>query len=517
MFRDMGILSREMPRVPPNAIVRPRLLRRIRGDSGVPLRLLVAPPGCGKTTLALQFLRDAPLGGYCALAPLATTADAIGAMCEAVGLMPAASYAAMLLALRVVAKEPLQLVVDDIDGASPSARAMLSRLVQDVPANVTLVYCLRDRSSVDVNSWVARGFASITDAARLAFDANEVCALCEAWNVPYAQSDVARVLHETDGWAVVIGAAVRACAEDERSLADAYERWRMRFGEMFLEFVLAQAGDAEPDDYARVQTLVHGRKLNGDDELWRLEAQGLFVFNDNGVPRPFKPLHLPRAVNIDADTSIPMTIHMLGRFNASIRGREIQWVRRRDQQIIKYLLLCRGATATRAELVNVFWPNVDKHLAAQSLRTACSTIRKAIAAIVGYARVEHYFRVGSSVTLDLSNVVTDVGRFVAHATAGDAEYQEGHRDEACAHYLASEKMYAGRLYEEDGDETWSVTHADELERRFVTVLEHLAEHAYGKADLKHAAEYAYRARSIRPDITGVVQALSRLHDRANLA
>lgn len=513
----MGILGRDVPRIPPNAIVRARLHRRIGGDLAVPVRLLVAPPGSGKTTLALQSLADSRLGAYCAVPFAATSRELIGALCEALGLMPAATYAAMLIALRVVAKEPLKLVVDDADKASPPARALLTQLVQDCPGNVALIYCMRDRTALDVKSWVARGFASLTEAARLAFDASDVSALCEAWRVTYTHADVARLIEETDGWAVVVGGAIRACAEDERSLGDAYERWRARFGEMFLEFVLGQAEEAEPEDYARVQALVHGREVDPSDGLRRLESQGLFVFNDGGTVRALKPLHLARNVNIHVDTSIPMVVRMLGKFSASIHGQQIQWVRRRDQQIVKYLLLQRGASATRPALAKVFWPNADKQLAAQSLRTACSNIRKAIAAIVGYARVEYYFRVGTSVTLDLSNVVTDLGRIGAHVGAGNAAYDAGDMDEAATHYRAAEKMYGGRLYEEDAIEPWFAHASNEIEEQLATVLQRLAEAAYAQADLKHAAEYAYRAKLIRPDIPGVVALLSKLQDRKHPA
>lgn len=298
----MGLLGRDVPRIPPNAIVRARLHRRIGGDLAVPVRLLVAPPGSGKTTLALQSLSDSPLGAYCTVASGATSRELIGALCEALGLMPAATYAAMLIALRVVAKESLKLVVDDADKASAPARALLSQLVQDCPENVALIYCMRDRTALDVKSWVARGFASLTEAARLAFDASDVAALCEAWGA-YTHADVARLIEETDGWAVVVAGAIRACAEDERSLGDAYERWRARSGEMFLDFVLGQAEEAEPEDYARVQALVHGREVDPSDRLRRLESRGLKSLYSAATSRAQRK-HPPRIISFTLERSI---------------------------------------------------------------------------------------------------------------------------------------------------------------------------------------------------------------------
>ncbi len=510
----MGILTRTLPRLAPRVIRRPRLERRLANDAGLPVRLIVAPPGTGKTTLVLQRLSEVPLAAYCSVPAHASELSLITAICEALGLAPVNSYVEMLVALRAAAVEPLELAIDDIDRAAPEARALLSKLIQNLPQHVSLIYCMRSREAVDVNQWVARGIASFIDATRLAFDAPDVTALCDSSHVPYSNADIARLIDETDGWAVVVGGAIRAAAEDERSLSDAYERWRARYGEVFLDFVLGEAQDAAPQDLARLQTLMRGGLLDDRNALHHLEAKGLFAFNDGGKVRSFKALQHVRDVPIaDVETSIPLVVRMLGRFSVSIHSREVEWIRRRDQQIVKYLLVHQGASATRSELTETFWPRVEKQLASQSLRTACSNIRKAIASVVGYGRVERYFRAATTISLDLSSVVTDVGRFTAHVTAGDAAYDAGAFDEAAMHYQSAEKVYGGRLYDEDAVEPWFAQHAQTLEDKLGIVLERLAQHAYSKGDLKHAAEFAYRAKLIRPEQQGVLRLLSRLDGR----
>ena len=510
----MALLTRTLPRLSPRVVRRTRLERRLASGSSLPVRVIVAPPGTGKTTLAVQFVSEAPLGAYCSIPQGASVSDTIGAICEALGLARVGSYVEMLVAMRAVAASGLELAIDDIDRAGPEARAMLTKLVENLPQQISLIYCMRSRETVDVKQWIARGLASLIDAARLAFDAADVTALCDAYRVPYSNAEIARLIDETDGWAVVVGGAIRAAAEDERSLGDAYERWRTQFGEVFLDFVLGESEDAEPEDAARLQSLIHGKMLEDRNALLHLESQGLFVFNDGGNMRPFKALQHVRAVPIlDVETSIPMVVRMLGPFSVSIHGREVEWVRRRDQQIVKYLLLRQGASATRSELAETFWPRVEKQLASQSVRTACSNIRKAIASVVGYARVERYFRSATTITLDLSSVVTDVGRFTAHVMAADAAYAAGKFDEAATNYQAAEKVYGGRLYDEDAIEPWFAQNTQALEDQLAVVLERLAQHAYSKGDLKHAAEYAYRAKLIRPEQQGVLRLLSRLDGR----
>jgi DNA-binding SARP family transcriptional activator len=513
------LLTQALPRLPARRVRRPRLERRLAADATLPVRLIVGPPGSGKTTLALACVAEAPIGAYCALPPDCSAEDFVVALAQALDLAePPKNYAELLVVLRRLASQPLELVIDDLDHARSDARVLASKLIDDLPQNVSLIYCARGRDAVDAKQWISRGLGSLCDARRLAFDATELASLCDAHGVPYSNADVARLLEESDGWAIVIGGAVRAASEDERSLSDAYERWRMRYGEVFLDFILGELEDAESEDVAIVQALIQGRGVDDRSALHRLEARGLFVYNDGGVMRPFKALQHARAIPIhNVDTSIPMVVRMLGRFSVSIQGREVEWVRRRDQQIVKYLLLRQGASATRTELAATFWPRVEKQLAAQSVRTACSNIRKAIASVVGYARVERYFRASTTITIDLSSVVTDVGRFTAHAMAGDGSYDAAKFDDAVLHYLAAEKIYSGRLYDEDAIEPWFAQNAHALEDRLGVILERLAEDAYGKGDLKHAAEYAYRAKLIRPEQPGVLRLLSRLKGQQHSA
>lgn len=509
------LLTRTLPRLAPTTVRRPRLERWLESHANMPLRVIVGPAGTGKTTLALQHVSATEsLAAYCALPEDAGAKDVIASIAGAVNLAkPPATYVELLVAVRRAAERPLVLVIDDVDYANDEGRAMLHKLVENIPENVSLIYCSRTREAVDAKRWVARGLASMCDARRLAFDVSEISSFADACGVTYSSAEVSRLLEESDGWAIVLTGAVRAAAEDERSLYEAYDRWRAMYGEVFLDFVIGDAERANDEDRALVQALMHGRDLTDDGALHRLESRGLFVINDGGVLRPFKALQQARSVPVnDVDTSIPMVVRMLGRFSVSINGREVEWIRRRDQQIVKYLLVRQGASATRAELAETFWPHVEKQLASQSVRTACSNIRKAIANVVGYARVDRYFRASNTIMIDLSTVVTDAGRFAAHAMAGDAAYDEDNLDEAIQHYEASEKIYAGRLYDEDAVEPWFAPNAKSLEDRLGLILERLAEAMYAKGDLKHASEYAYRAKLIHPDQPAVLRLLTRIKD-----
>lgn len=511
------LLARPTARLAPKTLRRPRLERWLAGQALLPLRLVVAPAGMGKTTLLLQYLEGSEhAGAYVALDRGATPEKFFAALGAALNLRKApATYIDALVALRQAAgSSVLELAIDDADNADPNTLELLQKLVENVPEGVSLMYAARSREALGSARWIAGGFGALCDARRLAFDRTDLAMYCDANGVAYSHADIARLLDETDGWAVVVSGAVRAAIEDERSLHDAYENWRHAYGEVFLEFVVAEVQHAADEDRALVQSLINGVTVNDADALRRLEARGLFVINDGTGVRPLRAMQQARAVPTKGvETSVPMVVRMLGRFGVQIAGRNVEWIRRRDQQIVKYLLLRPGATATRQELASTFWPGANRQLAMQSVRTACSNIRKAIAGAVGYARVDRYFRAAdTAVVIDLGNVVTDVGRFTAHAMAGDSSYERGDLGDAATHYLAAEKIYAGRLLEDDAPEKWFAAQAATLEDRFALVLERLAEAAYESGDIKHAAEYAYRAKLINPDQPQLVRLLSKMKE-----
>jgi DNA-binding SARP family transcriptional activator len=203
-------------------------------------------------------------------------------------------------------------------------------------------------------------------------------------------------------------------------------------------------------------------------------------------------------------------ISMFRSFEARIEGRDIPWVRRRDQQIIKYLLLKQNGTATRAELASVFWADTDRHLATQSVRTACSTIRKAFATVVGPANVDLYFRTAPDIQIDLTNVVCDVRRFCAHMNDGDADFERGNAQDAAMHYRAAEKLYAGRLLDFEGPEPWIAPHAVQLHDRFIQALERLGTLAIEHEEIATATQYANRAHAVAPDHPAVGRLYEKL-------
>lgn len=466
-----------VPRLAPSVIRRPRLEEWLGRFRTMPVRFLIAPPGFGKTTALVSYVRHvAPKGHYFALPAGSTGFDLWAAIARV--LQNKVALASHDNAIRWLAKAaPVELAIDCEGIPDPSGLAAIADLIQELPENVSLLVASRSRAALEAGQMVTRGMASLCDAERLAFDAAGIRHLAEACGVPFAHADIVRMLEVTDGWPQVVSAAIRKAAEDGCSLAGAFENWQRRHGHLFNEFICASLKDASETEVALVRKLMQGS--HGDDaQLQGLEEQGLFVIHTPDSYRPLRALarsRLGARYAREVQTAAPLRVRMLGWFHAEIDGRPIEWIRRRDQQIFKYVALKPAGSASRAELAEAFWPGAEKHLVAQSLRTACSNIRKAIANIVGYNAVEAYFSTDPDIAIDLNNVVVDVNQFIAHADDGDEQYGRSDFAAALAHYRNAEQLYRGDLLIADVNETWAAAQGAILELRHTMVRERLAE------------------------------------------
>jgi hypothetical protein len=398
------------------------------------------------------------------------------------------SHEAVLKAL--ASRAPLELALDCIDLPSAEGVEAITAIIEGLPDGVSLLIACRSRTAFQVGRFVAQGIASLCDAERLAFDASGVRHLAETYGVPFAHSDVLRMLEVTDGWPHVVSSALRKAAEDSCSLAQAFDNWRLRHGHLFNEFIADALKFVSEKDADLVFKLMSGSYLEDRQQLQALEEHGLFVVHTPNGYRPLRALSRSRLYDrygrrVSATT--PMQVRLFGWFRAELDRRPIEWVRRRDRQIFKYLALQPGGSVSRADLGKLFWPDAEKHLVAQSLRTACSNIRKAIAQLVGFDRVESYFRAGDDLSLDLDNVIVDVNGFLAHANDGDEQHDRGDVRAAYAHYRSAGRLYRGNLLLGDAHERWVGPLAATLEQRHVTVLERLSEIA-AKLDYHPTAE-----------------------------
>ena len=500
-------------------IRRNRLEQWLKSYAQYPARLVVAPAGSGKTSLLLKYCANSERETYyCALSENCDPGQLRELIAKTLGIERAPrSYAAMVDAVNGSPAHCREIVVDDVDNGNAEARAELVQLIEDVGDNITLIYAGRAREFIDARRLIARGVAALCDARRIAFDVEEGALLCEACGVDASDLQVRRMIADTDGWAMAVCGTIRTAAAEHLTLDRAFASWRSQSQSFLNDFLRAELQRIPEEFRQSFWRLYNAQDVPAPAQLRELESRGMFILDEGSdhlrLYRALSPNTAPAAhaeTGSAASHTSPLMVQMFRGFFAKVDGREIQWVRKRDQQIVKYLLLKPNGMASREELVSVFWADTDRHLAVQSVRTACSTIRKAFASVVGPANVDRYFRTLPELQLDLSNIVCDVRRFRVHINDGDAEYERGNAQNAAMHYRAAEKLYAGRLLDFDGPEPWIVTHAAELEERYLEALERLSALAMQEGQRTAALEYMRRARAIAPDRPGIVHIGSRL-------
>jgi len=466
----------------------------------VPLRILAAPAGSGKTTAVATYLGTRPeRSAYVKAVSGETVAELRERVARAVGAVDCASYDALLGALAAAA--PLEVCIDDIDRTSPEALREMNDLVIDAPLQVALIYVMRARTAFNTHELLSRGLAVMLDAAALAFDSGETRLLAERLGVACSDEDAAKLIEATEGWPIVAGYVLRDCAESGRSATGAYERWVAQAARHFSRFITTEVERSSEFDATAFGHLLATSGEDDSSALESLEERGLFVRFTEGTYRPYRVLLQlwPKLVRSQPEQpnapALPMmSVRMFGRFEASIDDRPVNWIRRRDAQLVKYLLLKPNGSASRQELRKLFWPEADFGLSTQSLRTACSNIRKALANVVGYDRVEDYFEAHGDVTVNLARTVLDVRRFSAHVGDGDAELDRGNVDAALAHYVAAERLYSGELLSGEPPEPWYEARAEMFKALHLGILQRLADLCSEKGDASLAAAYRERLR-----------------------
>ncbi len=505
-----------VPRIAPSVIARPRLENWFSRFNKVPVRCLVAPAGCGKTTAILSYLRTNQVGAfYHAIKDGETAADLRAALAAMLSLSKAPETVEDL-ARSLAERAPLELALDRVDAAEADARTEIRRLIELLPESVSLLIALRSRAAFDVGELIARGMATLCDFERLAFDAAEVRHLAETCDVSFSHGDVVKLLEASDGWPIVVSSAIRKAAEDGRNLAEAFENWRKLHGHLFAEYIAAAIENAPHREASYVRELASGGSRDEAD-MKAMESNGLFVIHSSDGYRLLRAITRMRSYQRSESLKgriVPMQVQLFGCFEATIDGRRIEWIRRRDQQIFKYVALKRAGVVTRAELAGTFWPGAEKHLATQSVRTACSNIRKAIGNVVGFDAVDQYFRANGDVAISLENVIIDVNRFSQHLDDGDRQFERRELRVAQSRYRTADRLYTNRLLAGDPQESWFEAQAELLETRYTIVIERLAEIANEFGDVSAARTLAKRALALRPG-NGAMLALVSQVDRTS--
>jgi hypothetical protein len=423
------------------------------------VRLLLAPAGAGKTTALVLWARAQRDAVRWLDLPPGCSADAFGRLFSAATGSPLATFAA--------SAGDHVVVVDQVDEISAEARELLRRAVHDGPESTRFIVLAR---AANVRAVVGPE-AQVADDGLFRFDAAELHALCEADRIAFAPSEIELALQMTNGWVTALAETVRATPPGPMLLGDAVKEWRNGGGNAVRSIVDRELELAEPQDAAVLSGVLAQPQHATHEQLIALARSGLFVDVVDGRPvlnpvvaasgRDGARALLRAGDERDAERA---SLTLFGSFCMTLQGIEVKFARRRDRQIMQYLALAPGGRATRSELYETFWPRADRDARSQSLRTACSMIRSAIARCVDRENVDRYFRVeGGSVLLDLDHVTCDLFAFEADvARAADAELA-GEGPRARSAWAAASAQYTAPLLEDEPAAAWIARRADQVD------------------------------------------------------
>jgi hypothetical protein len=475
-------MTTAVPSRTPAAGVRPHVAAWLSAHADVAVRLLAAPPGYGKTT---------------ALAALPAPGARRRVRIIIDGRLTLAEFVVQLT--QALAERPVEIVLDDVQLAGPEMSAELNAALASAPPDVFFVIATQRRDAIDIGTLFVRGRLAVCDQSDFALDAADTRGVLTAHGLDAAPAELQALVTRCDGWPPAIAGTARELAAGAPSAGAAYERWLQRFHLAALDLIDGLIERLPNSERAAARRRFSAGTALDQSTLAMLHRCGFFVRFTAGT---FALMHwvdelAASSTGAEADPPI-LEFELFGRFRATLRGTPIVWARRRDQHIVKYLLLAADGSATRAELAGVFWPQTARPLALQNLRTACSTIRRAIGSVAGVENVDRYLVAGDRLAINQAAVSCDVDRFRRLLAGADDADAVGSYAHAVTNLRAAERLYGNGLFAGDGGEPMFAAAAAELAALYAGVLARLSEALLERGSVDLAREYAAKAAKLRP-------------------
>jgi LuxR family maltose regulon positive regulatory protein len=255
-----------VPPLPPRHIARPRLLAALDGAAGLPLVLLAAGPGSGKTVLLADWAlaQQAPVGWINLTAADAAPrrfwlllCSALRAYTELDEFVPAAAaYPTtgavrwLLASLSGFALPPI-LVVDDAHLLRhPAVLEGLDLIIRSRPPRLRLVLAARSDPLLPVHRYRLAGAMRELRASELAMTRGEVQELLSAHGVTLLRQDVEALLTRTEGWVAGVRLSAMRMEGSEHPVRFVSE---LALGEGSIgEYLMAEVLDRQPEPVRRM-------------------------------------------------------------------------------------------------------------------------------------------------------------------------------------------------------------------------------------------------------------------------
>jgi len=255
------------PRAAPRSVVRPQLLDRLERGCDLPLTLICAPAGYGKTVLASQWLEstscqsawvsldegDNEAVAFLELIAAAVSAVAPGSLSNTRSLLAAPTPAPLEVLIAELANEldslpePMILVLDDYHSASSDdVDAIVSSLLEHPPESLHIVLLTRVDPAIGLAGLRAHGWLTEVRAADLSFTTDQIrTLLANNHDLEPTPESVSEIARKTEGWP----AGVRLSLEASRHGAGPTARGAALLDSpVAQDFLTAEVLDAQPPE-----------------------------------------------------------------------------------------------------------------------------------------------------------------------------------------------------------------------------------------------------------------------------
>lgn len=201
-----------------------------------------------------------------------------------------------------------------------------------------------------------------------------------------------------------------------------------------------------------------------------------------------------------ASQAPPLSLYAFGKFRVFSGGNEVHdklWKTRKSKYIFAYLATQAGKDVSDEKIMDTFWPDHAPEKARQSLYAALSHMRKALEAGGDTSENERVVlaRKGFYKFNDDRPWFFDVSEFERLYDTGQSRIKEGREDEAISAFQKAEALYQGPFMEGYYAD-WAVYLKENLELKFVELLEIMMDHFFDKRRYEVANDYANRLLEI---------------------
>lgn len=232
---------------------------------------------------------------------------------------------------------------------------------------------------------------------------------------------------------------------------------------------------------------------------------------DNGAigRRPRQTTAFSRVGDSAADGAT-LEARMLGAFELRVDGVSVPASPgHRGYAVLRYLLARPGHAASRDEILDEFWPDVDIDIARNRLQVAVSGVRRALRDITPAPIVE-YRNGGYRIAPNIS-VQTDVDSFEQWLVKAAAAEADGRVGDALSAYRTAVVLWRGDYASDSPFEQWSMFPREHLRLRYVDALDRMSRLQLDSGQIDECIATAHRMLDVDPSCEDAHRLLMRCY------